>query len=194
MTYPPSGQPPYGPSFYPAPPYGYAPQANYRYPPLPGGSRQPPRTQRTGLILAVIAVLLLATGAVVAAALVLTDPRTEAPPSDAQRIEAAIRDFYDTLGANGFRAAATKTCATDRTEFDALPEPEKQRFDRTDVEVTIDKIENIMITGDTATAHVTGRLTLTLPGEQPDTDNNTDEHLKKENGVWKICSSRSGPN
>jgi hypothetical protein len=137
-------------------------------------------------------VLVLAGG--IAAGVVLTVQGTTLLASDDKKIEVAIHDFYDTLGKDGFRAAAAEACAADRTEFDSLSEDQKKAFDSAKVSVSIDKIENIVVTGDRATAHIVGQLTLSLPGETPNTDNSTDESLKKEDGKWKVCSAESGKN
>lgn len=193
MTFPPSGQPPQqGPQYptdYP-PPTGY-PQAGY--PPPPPG-RQPSRKGKIGLIIGLVAVVVLALSGVVVLGAVLTAQGKGPIASDGKRIEVAVHDFYNTLEAKGFRAAAAKACAADRTEFDALPEDQKQEFESATVSVTIDKIENIVITGETATAHIVGKLTLEVRGQVPDTDTSTTEHLKKEDGKWKVCSAGSGKN
>ncbi|MFI6171973.1 hypothetical protein ACIBCN_34705 [Nocardia sp. NPDC051052] len=196
MTFPPGGQPPQQgpqdrqqPTEYP-PPTGY-PQGNY--PPPPPG-RQPSRKSKIGLIIGLVAVVLLALGGVVVLGAVLTAQGKGPLASDGKRIEVAVHDFYDTLQAKGFRAAAAKACEADRAEFEALPEEQKQEFESATVAVTIDKIENIVITGETATAHIVGKLTLEVPGQAPDTDTSTTEHLKKEDGKWKVCSGGSGKN
>ncbi|MFI6045426.1 hypothetical protein ACIA8C_27615 [Nocardia sp. NPDC051321] len=193
MTFPPGGQPPQqGPQYpteYP-PPTGY-PQGGYASPPP---ARQPSRKSKIALIIGLVAVVLLALGGVVVLGAVLTAQGKGPLASDSKRIEVAVHDFYDTLQAKGFRAAAAKACEADRAEFDALPEEQKQEFESATVAVTIDKIENIVITGETATAHIVGKLTLEVPGQAPDTDTSTTEHLKKEDGKWKVCSGGSGKN
>ncbi|MFE9582428.1 hypothetical protein ACFYO1_39050 [Nocardia sp. NPDC006044] len=193
MTYPPGGQPPQQgpqqqPTEYPPPSY---PQAAYP-PPSPG--HQPSRRGKIGLIAGLIAVVLLALGGVVVLGAVLTAQGKGPLASDGKRIENAIRDFYDTLDNKGFQAAAAKACAADRAEFEALPEEQRQQFESATVAVHIDKIENIVITGDTATAHIVGKLTLEVPGQAPDTDTSTTEHLTKEDGKWKVCSAVTGKN
>lgn len=217
MTYPPGGQPPFGgPQGQPQQPYGYPQQGGAGYPqqggypppggqgygpqqgyPPPGGYQQPgyppPKKRRTGLIIGLLVLVLVIAGAV-AAGVVLTVQGKTPLASDEKKIEVAIHDFYDTLGSDGFAAAAAKTCAADRAEFDTLTDEQKKQFDTAKVEVDIDKIDDIVITGDRATARITGKLTLTLPGETPDTDTGTTEHLRKEDGKWKICSAESGKN
>lgn len=219
MTYPPGGQPPFGGpqgAGQPQQPYGYPQQGGAEYPqqagypppggqgygpqqgyPPPGGYQQPgyppPKKRRTGLIIGLLVLVLVIAGAV-AAGVVLTVQGKTPLASDEKKIEVAIHDFYDTLGSDGFAAAAAKTCAADRAEFDTLTDEQKKQFDTAKVEVNIDKIDDIVITGDRATARITGKLTLTLPGETPDTDTGTTEHLRKEDGKWKICSAESGKN
>ncbi|WP_405166994.1 hypothetical protein OG203_18975 [Nocardia sp. NBC_01499] len=189
MTYPPGGQPPqHGPQQ----PTGYPPPTGYQQAPPSG--HQPSRKSKIGLIVALVVVLLLALGGVVVLGAVLTTQGKGPLASDGKRIEVAIHDFYDTLQAKGFRAAAGKACAADQAEFDALPEEQKQEFESATVAVNIDKIENIVINGEAATAHIVGKLTLEVPGQAPDTDTSTTEHLKKEDGKWKVCSAGSGKN
>ncbi|MEV5838495.1 hypothetical protein [Nocardia sp. NPDC052112] len=173
---------------------GYGPPQGY---PPPGGHQQsgylPPKKRRTGLIIGLLVLVLVIAGAV-AAGVVLTAQGKTPLASDEKKIEVAIHDFYDTLGKQGFAAAAAKACAADRAEFDTLTEEQKKEFDTAKVEVSIDKIDNVVITGDRATARITGKLTLTVPGETPDTDTGTTEHLRKEDGKWKVCSAESGKN
>ncbi|MEU7633433.1 hypothetical protein AB0C34_26230 [Nocardia sp. NPDC049220] len=136
---------------------------------------------------------LVLSGVVIAGA-VLTSRGKGPLASDEKKIEVAIRDFYDILGSEGFRAAAERACAADHAEFGAMTEAQKQEFDTATVSVTIDKIEDIVVIGDRATAEITGKLTVVVPGEQPDIDTSTTEHLKKENGTWKVCSAQPGMN
>ncbi|WP_069167758.1 Rv0361 family membrane protein [Nocardia altamirensis] len=205
MTYPPGGQPPYqGPQYphQPEQPTGYPPPTDYppaEYPPAEPPQAgapvpQPAKKTKIGLIVGLVAVVLLALGGAVVIGAVLTAQGKGPLASDGKRIELAIRDFYGTLESHGFKAAAAKACAADRAEFDALPAPQREEFDAATISVTIDKIENIVITGDAATAHIVGTLTLLVPGQEPDTDTSTTEHLKKENGQWKVCSAGSGAN
>ncbi|WP_063046704.1 Rv0361 family membrane protein [Nocardia pseudovaccinii] len=217
MTYPPGGQPPFGaPQGQPQQPYGYPQQGGPGYPqqggypppggpgygpqqgyPPPGSYQQPgyppPKKRRTGLIIGLLVLVLVIAGAV-AAGVVLTVQGKTPLASDEKKIQAAIHDFYDTLESNGFAAAAGKACAADRAEFDTLTDEQKKEFDTAKIEVSIDKIDDIVVTGDRATARITGKLTLTVPGETPDTDTGTTEHLRKEDGKWKICSAESGKN
>lgn len=198
---PPGGQgyPPPGAQGYPPPGgQGYAPQGAPGYPP-PGGNPPgyqgypPPKQRKTGLIIGLLVLVLVIAGAV-AAGVVLTMQGKTPLASDEKKIEVAIHDFYDTLGSRGFAAAAAKSCAADRAEFDTLTEEQKKEFDTAKIEVSIDKIDDIVVTGDRASARITGKLTLTIPGETPDTDTGTTEHLRKEDGKWKVCSAESGKN
>ncbi|CAM4474573.1 hypothetical protein NONI108955_32505 [Nocardia ninae] len=197
MTYPPGGQPPQEPQ------YPQQPEEPTSYPPPPGDQQagnapaagaQPSRKSKIGLIVGLVAVVLLALGGAVVLGAVLTAQGKGPLASDDRRIEVAIHDFYDTLESEGFRAAAAKACAADRAEFDALPEEQKQEFESATVAVTIDKIEDVAIDGAVATAHILGTLTLEVPGQAPDTDTSTTEHLKKEDGKWKVCSASSPKN
>ncbi|GAA5080215.1 hypothetical protein [Nocardia iowensis] len=201
MTYPPGGQPPsQDPQFpqQPAEPTGYPPPTDYppaEYPPPgPPSGQRPSKKSKVVLIVGLVAVLLLGLGGAVVIGAVLTAQGKGPFASDTKRIEVAIHDFYDTLESKGFEAAAATACAADRAEFDALPEEQKQQFASATVAVDLDRIDRIMITGDAATAHITGKLTLELPGHAPDIDTSTTEHLKKEDGKWKVCSATSAQN
>ncbi|WP_040865143.1 Rv0361 family membrane protein [Nocardia exalbida] len=176
--YPPPGpgQPPSAPGYPPPgyPPWGYPPQ---------------PKKGHTGLIVGLVAIVALVIAGAMIAGVFLTSQGRGPLASDEKRIELAIRDFYETLDTRGFRAAAEQACAHERAAFEAMTESEKSEFDSTSISVTIDRIEDIVVTGDTATAKVTGKLTVAVPGRQPDTESSTTEHLTKEDGKWKVCSA-----
>ncbi len=219
MTYPPGGQPPQGmPPYGQQPPYGgqpgYPPQPGMPlqgfppqpgmppqgFPPQPGmsppggfpppGMPPQPRKNRTGLIIGLVAAGLVAVVGIATVVVLTVQGRTPIA-SDEQRIEAAIRDFYDTLSNDGMAAAAAMACKADRDEFDDMSASEKVEIGRADFSVTIESVENIVITGDRATAHVTGQMTFSLPGKDEtstDSDDSSEETLKKEDGEWKVCS------
>ncbi len=109
--------------------------------------------------------------------------------SDEQKVESAIRDFYATLDSEGFRAAVEQSCALDRAEFAAMSTTDKEAFRSTSFDIDIDTVEDITITRDKATAEITGVFTVDFPGEGPETDTTSTEHLVKEDGRWKICYS-----
>ncbi|MBL1074901.1 hypothetical protein JK358_10905 [Nocardia sp. 2] len=106
--------------------------------------------------------------------------------TDDQRIETAAREFYDTLAADGPSVAAARACEPDRTEFDSLPADQKAAVDRGKFTIKITSVDDIVITGDRATAGLTG--TLTLPGAEGKSST-TAQHFRKENGTWKVCSA-----
>ncbi|MGQ4617863.1 Rv0361 family membrane protein [Nocardia sp. R7R-8] len=209
MAYPPGGQPPDDRPPQQQPPSGYPPPGPWQPIPPPGPGQQPPpppgpgypppgyspwgsppqpRKSHTGLIAsAVVLIVLVIAGALIAGVFLTTQGKGPLA-SDEKKIEIAIRDFYETLDRSGFRAASELACARERAAFEGMTESEKKEFDSTSVSVTIDRIEDIVVTGDTATAKVTGTLTVAVPGEQPDTETSTTEHLKKEDGTWKVCS------
>ncbi len=199
MAYPPGGQPPDDRPHYPQQPApGYPGPGQPLPPPGPGypppgyppwGHPPPPRKSNIGLIVGLVAIVALVIAGAVIAGVFLTSQGRGPLASDEKRIELAIRDFYETLDSRGFRAAAELACTRERATFEAMTEQEKSEFDSTSVSVTIDRIEDIVVTGDTATAKVTGKLTVAVPGQQPDTETSTTEHLKKEDGKWKVCSA-----
>ncbi|MBF6193164.1 hypothetical protein U3653_15645 [Nocardia sp. CDC186] len=202
MAYPPGGQPPDDQP--PQPPPGYPPPGPGQpfpppgQPPPPPGPGYPPpgyppwgpppKKSHTGLIAGLVVIVVLVIAGAVIAGFFLTTRGKGPLASDEKRIELAIRDFYETLDTRGFRAAAEQACVRERAAFEAMTESEKREFDSTSVSVTIDRIDDIVVTGDTATAKVSGKLTVAVPGEQPDTETSTTEHLKKEDGKWKVCS------
>ncbi|MGK8509244.1 hypothetical protein ACRS5S_14740 [Nocardia asiatica] len=205
MAYPPGGQPPDERPHYPQQPSpGSVPPGQGPPPPGPGNPPpgypppgypptnyppQPPKQSHTGLIVGLVVIVALVIAGAVIAGVFLTSQGRGPLASDEKRIELAIRDFYETLDTRGFRAAAEQACASERAAFEAMTESEKNEFDTTSVSVTINRIEDILVAGDTATAKVTGTLTVAVPGEQPDTETSTTEHLKKEDGKWKVCSA-----
>ncbi|GAB4583508.1 Rv0361 family membrane protein [Nocardia sp. IFM 10818] len=107
-------------------------------------------------------------------------------PGDDQRIEAAVREFYGLLSEQGPGVAVTKACATDRAEWDALPDTQKSAAEMGKLSIRIVAVEDIVITGDRATATMTGGLA--LPGAE-DKNTTATEHLRKEEGAWKVCSA-----
>ncbi|MEC3913011.1 Rv0361 family membrane protein [Nocardia sp. CDC160] len=107
-------------------------------------------------------------------------------PSEDKRVETAVRDFYTTLGKDGASVAVGKACASDRAQYEALPESQKKAMDQGRVSMRVDSVQGITITGESATAVTLG--TFSVPGA-PDSKRSTNEHLRKEDGVWKVCSS-----
>ncbi|MFE1596992.1 hypothetical protein [Nocardia sp. NPDC058705] len=200
MTNPPEGQqPPFGQQP-PVPPQGAPPQGvpphgpPAGYPPAghPGGAEgfapQPPKKKRTGLFVGLGVVALVVVGVLIAGVALTLQGRTPLS-SDEKQIDVAVRDFYDTLDADGFIAAAQLACQADRTEIDNLTTEQREQFDKATVQVSIDEVKDIVIDGDDAKAKVTGKLTLSVEGEEPNTESETEEHLTKEDGTWKICSA-----
>ncbi|WP_067818372.1 Rv0361 family membrane protein [Nocardia inohanensis] len=106
--------------------------------------------------------------------------------TDEQRIESAVRDFYQTLSKEGPAAAAAKACAPDRTEYQALSAAQQKAAEQGRFEIHIDAVSKIAVTGDRGTAEMKG--TVALPGADGKQTTGT-EHLRKEDGGWKVCSS-----
>ncbi|MEV0684203.1 hypothetical protein AB0I35_10085 [Nocardia sp. NPDC050378] len=148
----------------------------------------PPKKKRTGLFIGLGVLALVVIGAVAAGVVLTVQGRTPLS-SDDKKIEVAIRDFYDTLDSDGFIAASELACAADRAEIENLTPEQRKQFDTATVSVRIDDVRDIVIDGDNADATVVGQLTLSVEGEEPDTEDSTEEHLTKEDGTWKICSA-----
>ncbi|MFE3195682.1 hypothetical protein ACFXHA_42240 [Nocardia sp. NPDC059240] len=106
--------------------------------------------------------------------------------SDDKRVETSVRDFYTALSSGGAAQAVGKTCAGDRAQYDALSDAQKQAMAQGRVSMKVDAVQGITITGDRATAETLG--TFSLPGAA-DSKRSTTEHLRKEDGVWKVCST-----
>ncbi|MGW0179730.1 Rv0361 family membrane protein [Nocardia sp. NPDC003345] len=168
------------------PGYPGAPQPGY-----PGQPGPPPRKRRTGVIIgaAVVAVLLIV--AAVAVGVVLTMQGRTPLSSDEQQVEAALREFYDTLSTDGFQAATELACKADRDEFTAMSESERSEAEKLEFSVEIQSIDNVVINGDHAEAQLTGKFSFSMPGESGDdqVDDSSEENLVKEDGEWRVCSS-----
>lgn len=140
--------------------------------------------RRTPLTIGLGALVVVLVGGGIAAAVTLGG--NDSAPSDDQRIESAVRDFYGTLSTQGASVAVNQTCAGDRAQYAALPDAQKKAMDDGKVVMKVDSVQNIAIDGDRATATTAG--VLSLPGAQDD-KRSTTEHLRKEDGTWKVCSS-----
>ncbi|WP_067562287.1 Rv0361 family membrane protein [Nocardia acidivorans] len=165
MTLPPGGQP-------------YSPVTDDQQPSGKGrgGGRKP-------LVIGVIAAAVIVVGGGIATAVSLSGKDS---PGDSARIDAAIRDFYGTLAAKGPGVAVTKSCAADRAEYDALPAAQKAAAEQGRMELRIAGVGEITVTGDLATAKMTGALV--VPGSDDKTTTAT-EHLRREQGTWRVCST-----
>ncbi|WP_024802471.1 hypothetical protein [Nocardia sp. BMG51109] len=222
MTYPsgeqppgplPGPQPPLGyappqpPSYYP--PEGYPPLAPAeQHPgtspqPYPGASQQPypgtaqqpypgapPPRRRIGRIVLPLVLVLAALGGSVATAALLIGRGAAA--SDEQKVELAVRDFYDTIAADGVDAAMAKSCHADRAEYAALPGDQRSMIADETMPVRIDAIDHILIDGDRATATVHGTMaeeSTLAPGLG--VIDSAPEFLRKEDGDWKVCAAEN---
>lgn len=141
------------------------------------------RHRRTPLTIGIGIAAVVLVGGGIATAMTLNGK--DSGSGDDKRIETTLRDFYGTL-ANGASQAVGKTCAGDRAQYDALPEAQKKAMDQGKVSMKVDAVQGITITGERATAVTLG--TLTMPGAA-DSKRSTNEHLRKEDGVWKVCST-----
>ena len=133
-----------------------------------------------GLVVAVLVVL-----GVVAAVVALTVQGKTPLSSDEQQIEAALRDFYGTMTDDGFAAATQQACRADRDAYEAMPEAQRTQTEKLGFGVDIESVDGVVVTGDRATAQISG--TFTIPGGT--SDDSSDETLAKEDGEWRVCSS-----
>ncbi|WP_067722147.1 Rv0361 family membrane protein [Nocardia yamanashiensis] len=128
----------------------------------------------------------LALGATLLSGCTAAAGSTGTAKTEEQQVESAVRDFYQALSKEGPGVASTKACAPDRTEYQALSDAQKKAAEQGRFEINIDSVGKIAITGDRATAEMKG--TVALPGaEGKQTTGN--EHLRREDGSWKVCSS-----
>ncbi|MRH88927.1 hypothetical protein GFY24_15985 [Nocardia sp. SYP-A9097] len=165
MTLPPGGEP-----------YSAATDDQQAFGKSRGGGRKP---LLVGLAVAAVVVV----GGGIATAVSLSGKDS---PSDSQRIDSAIHDFYGTLSSKGPAVAVTKACTADRAEYDALPASQKAAAEQGRMEIRIVGVDQITVTGDRATAKMVGALS--VPGSDDKTTTAT-EHLRKEEGAWKVCST-----
>lgn len=142
----------------------------------------PPR--RTGLIAGIVVLVVVVVGAIGAVLLL----RDDSAPSDTQRIDTAVRDFYDAVNAGGPAQAVTTACAQDRIDFEAIPAEQRAALDRNRFTVRIDSVDDISISGDRATATVRGSMGLAASPESAQAST-TPQHLRKEDGAWRVCSA-----
>ncbi|MEC3954733.1 hypothetical protein VMT65_16965 [Nocardia sp. CDC153] len=141
-------------------------------------------TRRTPLTIGLGVVAVVLVGGGIAAAVTLNG--NDSGPSEDKRVETALRDFYTALSTGGASQAVGKTCASDRAQYDAYTDAQKKAMDQGRVSMRVDSVQGITITGDRATAVTLG--TFSVPGAA-DSKRSTNEHLRKEDGVWKVCSS-----
>ncbi|MFD7842318.1 hypothetical protein ACFV4K_05220 [Nocardia sp. NPDC059764] len=142
------------------------------------------RHRRTPLTIGIGIAAAVLVGGGIATAMTLNGK--DSGTTDDKRIETTLRDFYGTLSTGGASQAVGKTCTGDRAQYDALPEAQKKAMDQGKVSMKVDAVQGITITGERATAVTLG--TLTMPGAA-DSKRSTNEHLRKEDGVWKVCST-----
>ncbi len=57
------------------------------------------------------------------------------------------------------------------------------------VTLTVDRIDDIEITDDTARAKVSGTVVELVSGDRVETEISETELLRKEDGVWKLCNT-----
>ncbi|WP_155981014.1 hypothetical protein [Nocardia sp. CNY236] len=154
-----------------------------------------PKKGRTAVLVAVVAVV-ISVGGVAGVALNVARNDSATPQQDPvaaaadpvasaeEQIESAIREFYGIVGNEAFSTAMTQACARDRDWFAQLSAEKQNEFDAMALPVTIDRIDDIEVTGTSASAVVTVQL---APGQGSETDSAT-EYLIQENGQWRLCS------
>lgn len=145
------------------------------YPGAPSAGRQGPAGsgRRKLVTIVVSAVVLVAIAVTVTLLLVNAGDDPPAARDDNTVITQVLTDFVAAAGAGDLTTAASLTCAAKQSGITEQGRP--------DGAIRLDKVENIMVDGDEATADVT----LTLGGR---TDTST-VRLVKEQSLWKQCGS-----
>lgn len=160
------GQPQYGQPQYGQPQFG---QPQYGQHPGPGA----PRNRNKLIALIVAAVLVVAAAVTVTLLVVNSGDDPAAPVDDKGQITQVLNDFVAAASSGDLAKAASLTCAAKRSGV--------SNQDKPDGSITVEKIANIKVDGDSATADVT----LVISGS---TDTST-VNLVKEQGAWKQCGS-----
>jgi hypothetical protein len=138
-----------------------------------------------GFVTMAAAVLVALVGAIVA--VLLLDSGSGKPLSDRQQVEAAIHNYYNVVRDKGLGAASAISCKEIRDASSSLPQGAGSIDFKQDI--TINKIENVVVNGDTATADVTGHAQSIVAGQTgaDDTDKTT-LTLTREDGQWRYCT------
>ncbi|MFH5232496.1 hypothetical protein [Antrihabitans spumae] len=154
------------------------------------GFPPPARKSKTGLIVGLIVAAVLVIGTVIGIVLLTGDDSDSSATgdttgSDEEQIESAIKTFYSTWESKGYNAAVKLACTAARNDPEKEVDADTEKQLDT-AEFDIQKVENIRIDGDLATADVTG--TVTFDGQSDaGLDDMTEEYLAKEGGKWKVC-------
>jgi hypothetical protein len=106
---------------------------------------------------------------------------TDTGSDDRQQVAAAIRHYYAVERDQGVSVASASACKEIRDSGAALPQDSGGKQD-----IAVDKIANIAIQGDTATAEVTARVVIK---GQPEAGSDTVAlRLQREQGTWRFCT------
>ncbi|MBF6454710.1 hypothetical protein [Nocardia cyriacigeorgica] len=111
--------------------------------------------------------------------------------SDEKKIEEAIRDYIEALNSEGPRGAVATTCQADREQYDRQPVAEREKLDKARYRMRVDAVVVTDITGDQASARVSGQFEVENDGQVTKLGNGSTTRLyfAKEDGRWKYCAS-----
>ena len=197
------GPPPtnYGPPQYnPGAQYNPGPQYNQWAPAGP----PPPRRNNTALIIGLVVALVLVAGGILTAILVTSGgdssstatststsnkaktaskTATKSGADDAADVEAAIRLYVKTWSSSGYGAAQELACDSKQKAWKRLSASKRSELEsERDGTQTIDSIDNVDVSGDSATADVIGHSGTGKMGTKP-----IEFSTAKEDGQWKVC-------
>ncbi len=205
--YPQGGYPPPPPGYpqqpgYPAPGYGqpgYGQQPGYPQPqygyqqPGYGGYPPPQRRKGNGGVLLVLLLLLLVGGGIAAVVVVQNNGGLDSiAGGDVGAVKSAIRDYYDTLDSQGAVAAVKTSCSEVKNAIGPELDQAGGHSPNITWETTISDISSVSVSGDTATATVSGSSKVTIAGKTTADSGVGDVRLKKEDGSWKMCVKPEG--
>jgi type II secretory pathway pseudopilin PulG len=147
-------------------------------------AQQPTPGRRSRVPLIVGAVVVAA--ALVAGITALLMRGDSGKPSEQEQVAAAIRHYYQLEREQGLAAASAVSCKEIRDAIAALPQDAGLNVKQ---DVAIEKIDDITIQGDTATAKLTAHANTVVGGTTQSSGSDTISlRLQREQGAWRFCT------
>lgn len=153
-----------------------------------GDLGRPPRSRRRLSPAVVIPSALVVAGGVAIAGLYVQE-HGFGGGSEQQRVIDAIHGYYGVVRSKGLTAATKISCKEIRVMNERPPSQQKSSNDDIKLDLTIEKIEDVKIESNVATAKVTGHAQTIIDGaaDKADTESNV-LRLENEGGTWKMCT------